>query len=66
MAEDGTDNVVIEDVRLRSFFGELLDGLGRLKSVSFDRLRTCRNGEITFAREMDRKHTLMRMPLIVT
>ncbi len=38
LAENGTNNVVIENVRLRSFFGELLDGLGRLKSVSFDKL----------------------------
>ena len=64
LAEDGADDVGIEDVGLRAFFGEAFDRLDHntLASKSSESARV----NYTFAREMDRKQTLMSMPLIVT
>lgn len=63
LAKDGADNVGIEDVGLGAFFGEAFDRLGNaLADHSLVNLRRSR----TFAREMERKQTLMSMPLIVT
>ena len=62
LAEDGADDVRVEDVGLGALFGETFYGLwGLLVAV---RIRG--SGELAFAREMERKQTLMSMPLIVT
>ena len=64
LAKDGADNVGIENVGLGPFLGQALDGLAELLAAPiFIRKR---KKIYTFAREMERKQTLMSMPLIVT
>ena len=62
LAEDGADYVRIEDVGLGAFFREAFYGLGDALVHIFV------YGESlpTFARDIERKQTLMSMPLIVT
>ena len=62
LAEDGADDVRIEDVGLGAFFGEAFDGLGDALVKVF----VYGESVHTFAREIERKQTLMSMPLIVT
>lgn len=62
LAENGTDDVWIEDVGLGTFFGEAFDRLG---DALVDVL-VVGNPDHTLAREIERKQTLMSMPLIVT
>ncbi len=62
LAEDGADYVRIEDVGLGAFFREAFYGLGDALVDAFMYGGSLR----TFAREIDRKQTLMSMPLIVT
>jgi hypothetical protein len=62
LAEDGANNVDVEDVVLRALFGESFNGL---KDISTD-MWASRKGRRTFAREMDRKQTLIIIPEIVT
>lgn len=62
LAEDGADDVRVEDVGLGAFFGKAFDGLG---DALVDAL-VVRKSLHTFAREIERKQTLISMPLIVT
>ena len=62
LTEDGADDVRIEDVGLGAFFGEAFDGLGDALVKAF----VYGESVHTFAREIERKQTLMSMPLIVT
>lgn len=62
LAEDRADDVDIEDVVLRALLGEGLDGLTELVSYDLKRVQ----GRHTFAREMDKKQTLIIIPEMVT
>lgn len=62
LAKDRADDVWVEDVRLWALFGESFDGLEKTLVYGGQRTWEVR----TFAREIERKQTLMSMPLIVT
>ena len=62
LAEDGADYVRIEDVGLGAFFREAFYGLRDALVDVFVYGESLR----TFARDIERKQTLMSMPLIVT
>lgn len=62
LAEDGADDVGVENVGLGALFGETFYGLWMLLVA----VRLEGSRELAFAREMERKQTLISMPLIVT
>ena len=62
LSEDGADDVDVEDVVLGTLFREGFDGLKKCQEWTWLRLAE----KHTFAREMDRKQTLIIIPEIVT
>lgn len=59
--EDGKQDIEVEDVSEWSFSRELLNGLRQMVSLQ----NSSERDSLTLAREMHRKHTDIRIPVIV-
>ena len=66
LSKDRADNVNVEDIWLRPFLRQALHRLSLRVSDWFILFYGLEDSENTFAREIDKKQTLMSIPLIVT